>query len=457
MDINNKNILVYGLGVSGISTMKTLANYDCRLTLLEGKSKDELKEGLREVEDIDFRGIYAGDSLDLDGIDLIVKSPGIPPSNSVLLEARERQIDIITDLELGFKLSNTENIIAITGTNGKTSTTTLVGEIFRQAGNQTYVCGNIGIGILDTMAKTIAGDIVAIECSSFQLEDTIDFKPRVAILINISPDHINWHGSYENYIESKLKIYRNQDEYDLAVINYDDQLLVERTRGLRSQKLYFSTRQKLEEGVYIDQGFIVYKTGGQARKIARTKDLDIFLENALAAVAAGIFLGVEDGAIGKALEEFKALPHRMEYVTRINNIDFYNDSKGTNPDSTMAALEKIEGDITLIAGGYDKGSDFRELLTRARTRVENLILLGQTRELIYRQALELGYKNIYRLDSMEEAVAKSLELSHEGMVVLLSPACASWGMYENFEERGDHFKDLVERAKVDENAKRQAD
>lgn len=452
MELNNKNILVYGFGISGISTLRSLSKYRCNLTLLDSKSEEDLADELELVKDLDFEKVL-GQEMDLSAIDLLVKSPGIPPSNKILLEAREKNIPVITDLELGYLLSKTENIIAITGTNGKTSTTSLVGEIFTRNKNTSYVCGNIGVGILDTISQAVAGDIVSIECSSFQLEDTRDFKPRVAVVINLSPDHINWHGDYEKYIEAKLKVYKNQGPEDISLINYDDEILRTRTRDLKSKKIYFSSREKLDRGIYLDQGYIVYNDGSKIEKIVATRGLDIFLENALVAVGIALALGVEVQVIEKSLREFKALAHRMEYVDKIRDVDFYNDSKGTNPDSTISGLKKIEKDIILIAGGYDKGSDFSEMLKIGKDKIHALVLLGETKKLIERQAREVGYEKIYIVENMQEAVKTAYNLSHPGMAVVLSPACASWGMYNNFEERGDHFKKIVEDIKVAEDEK----
>ncbi len=448
MILDNKNILVFGLGISGVSTLKALSKYNCSLTLLDSKEKEEVKDKLEEVKDIEFEGVFAG-SVDLEKFDLIIKSPGIPPSNEVLIEAKSLGIKIITDLELGYILAKTKNIIGITGTNGKTSTTSLVGELFTRAKRKTYVCGNIGVGILDTMAKAKEDDIVVIECSSFQLEDTIKFKPKVGVIINITEDHINWHGNFDAYVRSKLKIYREQDEEDFSIINYDDKIIYENTKNLRSKKIYFSQEEKLEKGIYLEGKMIVYNNGSSIEEVLDASKIELFVENAMAAIGIGLALDLSLDLIRQTILDFKALAHRMEYVAEISGVEFYNDSKGTNPDSTISGLKKLDKKVSLIAGGYNKGSDFKELLTYGKDKIENLVLLGETKDLIKREALEVGYEKIYTVDSMEEAVSLAYRSSEKGMAVVLSPACASWGMYKNFEERGDHFKTIVNNIRVD--------
>lgn len=439
--LDNKNVLVFGLGISGVSTIKALANYKCNIVAYDSKPKDKLEGILEEIKDIKYDLVL--DNLNLEDIDLIIKSPGIPPTNDVIIRALELNIEIITDLELGYILSRTKNILAITGTNGKTSTTTLVADMVKCKFNNTFICGNIGIGILGAVEKAEENDALVIECSSFQLENTSRFRPRVSTIINLKPDHLDWHGDYENYMNSKIKIFKNQTASDFSIINVDDEDIRKIEGELISKKIYISTQRKLEDGIYLEDGNIVYKDMNEKIIVVNMDDVDIFPENALIAVGFGIALGVDLEEIRFALEKFKSLPHRMEYVGEIDGVKYYNDSKGTNPDSTIKAIENTADNIILIAGGYDKGSDFEEMLEIGKDKIKTIILLGETKEKIRRQALGLDYKKIYMVNTMEEAVEKALEVGEKNDNVLLSPACASWGMYHNFEERGNHFKKIV--------------
>lgn len=453
MEMKNKKILVYGLGISGVSTIKTLSKTGGEIIVVDSKREDELETYINQIKDIDYIGNFGTIDIKLEGVDLVVKSPGIPPSNELIVRAKENNIEVITDLELGFLLSKSKNIIGITGTNGKTSTTTLVGEILKNAGMNTFVCGNIGIGILDTVAKADYDDAIVIECSSFQLEDTVKFSPKVGVVINITPDHLNWHETYENYKKAKLKVYENQNENQYSIINYEDEYLREYSAKLKSKKIYFSTKRELESGLFLKDGHIIYRENEKNNIVVESENLDIFLENALSAIAIGIAMGVEVEVIKKTLKEFRALPHRMELVDEIDGVKYINDSKGTNPDSTIKAIENLDKDIILIAGGYDKGSNFEELMEFGKGKIKSLILLGETKNEIKKIALENNYEKIYLVENMEEAVIKSKELASKNDTVLLSPACASWGMYQNFEERGEHFKTIVKKIKVAKNEK----
>ncbi|WP_235601287.1 UDP-N-acetylmuramoyl-L-alanine--D-glutamate ligase [Tissierella sp. P1] len=373
----------------------------------------------------------------------------MPPTAPILLKAQLRNIEITTDIELAYRISPTDRIITITGTNGKTTTTALIGEIFKKADYNTYVAGNIGVGILWNMVNAEKEDVFVIEASSFQLENTIYFKPRVSLITNITPDHLNWHGSLNNYISAKKKIFKNQDESDYTVLNYDDKTLREMEEEVNSNIIWFSVNHKLDNGVYIDGDYIVIKDGETIIKALPHKDLKIILENALASIAVGWAMGIDVEIIAKVLSEFKGLEHRIEYVETIDEMSFYNDSKGTNPDSTIKAIEAINSPIILIAGGYDKGSEFDELIKSFNGKVKDLILLGETKEKIKETALTCGFNNIHLVENMHEAVKLAYDLGQRKDNILLSPACASWDMYSNFEERGQDFKDAVYGLKED--------
>ncbi|MGJ0848396.1 UDP-N-acetylmuramoyl-L-alanine--D-glutamate ligase [Tissierella praeacuta] len=453
MYLKNKKVLVFGLGISGLSTVKALHKLGAQIIVCDSKTKDELKDFFDKIKDIYVEKHLNTNELPLEDIDLIVKSPGIPPTAPILVNAQEKNIEVITDIELAYRISPTDNIIAITGTNGKTTTTTLVGEIFKKANCNTYVAGNIGVGILWDMVNANKDDVFVIEASSFQLENTIYFKPKVSLVTNIAPDHLNWHGSLDNYILSKKKIFKNQDKYDYTVLNYEDKTLREIQNEVNSNIIWFSANQKLDNGVFIDGDYIVLKDGQNLSKILPYRQLKILgkhnLENALGAIAISWAMGIELEIIAEVLREFPGVEHRIEYVKTIKGISFYNDSKGTNSDSTIKAIEALETPIILIAGGYDKGAEFDELILSFNGKVKELILLGSTKEKIKETAINNGFNNVHLVENMKEAVKLAYNCGEEKDNILLSPACASWDMYNNFEERGQDFKDAVYGLKGD--------
>ncbi len=453
MYLKNKRVLVVGLGISGLSTVKALKELDAKIYLYDSKDEDTLSGFLIQIKDIYFEKYLNGNRPILDNIDLIIKSPGVPLDIPILKEAKDKNIEVITDLELAYRINHDKNIIAITGTNGKTTTTKLTGELFEKSGYNTYVLGNIGVGILDNMINTSEDDIFIIEASSFQLEHTHYFKPKVSVITNITPDHISWHGSLENYIEAKKKIYINQDMEDYTILNYDDLTLRDLGRDIKSNIIWFSIKESLDKGVFIEDGYVVVRRDGKTTKILALNDIQIpgnhNLENILASIAIAWVMGVKIENMSKAVREFKGVEHRIEYVKTVDGMNFYNDSKGTNPDSTIKAIEALKSPIILIAGGYDKGSEYDQLIQAFNDKVKTLILLGQTKDKISKSAADLGFKDIHLVENMEEAVKIAYKLGEKEDNILLSPACASWGMYNNFEERGDDFKNIVNNLQGD--------
>ena len=443
MYLKNKRVLVLGLGISGLSTVKALNHLGAKIAVCDSKTEIELKDFFDGIQDIYVEKHLNTNEVPLEDIDLIVKSPGIPPTVSILFEAQRRNIEIITDIELAYRIAPTDNIVAITGTNGKTTTTSLIAEIFKKANYNTYIAGNIGVGILWDMVNANKDDVFVIESSSFQLENTIYFKPKVSLITNITPDHLNWHGSLNSYINAKKKVFKNQDKDDYTVLNYDDKILRAMKDELNSNIIWFSASQKLDKGIFIEGDYIVIKDGETLTKVLSHKDITIILENALASIAVGWVMGIDIKVIAKVLSEFKGLEHRIEYVRTIDGISFYNDSKGTNPDSTIKAIEALDAPIILIAGGYDKGSEFDELIISFDGKVKDLILLGATAEKIKETAIKHNLEKIHLVANMKEAVELAYSLGNAKDNILLSPACASWDMYNNFEERGQDFKDAV--------------
>ncbi|WP_313757219.1 UDP-N-acetylmuramoyl-L-alanine--D-glutamate ligase [Tissierella sp.] len=453
MYLKNKRVLVFGLGISGLSTVKALHKLGAQIIVCDSKTKDELKDFFDKIKDIYVEKHLNTNEIPLEDIDLIVKSPGIPPTAPILLKAQEKNIEVITDIELAYRISPTDNIIAITGTNGKTTTTTLVGEIFKKANFNTYVAGNIGVGILWDMVNANEDDVFVIEASSFQLENIIYFKPRVSLVTNIAPDHLNWHGSLDNYILAKKKVFKNQEKSDYTVLNYEDKTLREIKNEINSKVIWFSANQKLDNGVFIDGDYIVLKDGQNLSKILPYRELKILgkhnLENALGAIAISWVMGINLEDIAEVLREFPGVEHRIEYVKTIDGMSFYNDSKGTNSDSTIKAIEALNSPIILIAGGYDKGAEFDELILSFNGKIKELILLGSTKDKIKETAINHGFNNVHLVENMKEAVKLAYYCGEEKDNILLSPACASWDMYNNFEERGQDFKDAVYGLKGD--------
>lgn len=448
MNLKDKRILVMGLGVSGIATIKELYKLGAKISIIDKKNEEDLKDILEDIKDIPLESYLGRESLDLENIDMIIKSPGIPPNDNLLIKAREKNIDIINDIELGSNLSLSKNIIAITGTNGKTTTTTLVGEIFKKANYNVSVGGNIGRSIIKEMIESKEEDVFVLETSSFQLEDIINFKAKISLILNITPDHLDWHGSFENYKNSKKKIFKNQDKNDYVILNYDDEIVRNFEKEINSKVVFFSVNHVLSSGVFIEDGNILIKLQGESIKLLSIDKLLLKgkhnLENILSAVAIAYIMGLHLEDIRDAILDFKGVEHRLEYVKEKNGVSFYNDSKGTNIDSTIKAIEAIEAPIILIAGGYDKKIEFDKLILSFNGKVKSLILLGATALTIKEAASKYAFNDSYLVDSMEEAVKLSYSLSIQGDNILLSPACASWGMFKNFEERGRVFKHIVD-------------
>lgn len=448
IEFKNKNIGIYGVGVSGISTVKALSRLDAKLTLIDSKSKEELDDVLNQINEIKYTGIFGDKDVDLSNLDLLVKSPGIPLTTEIIKKANRMNIEVISDLELAYLISKNKNIIVVTGTNGKTTTTTLIGEIFKANNKKTHITGNIGIGIMDAVLDSNLEDVLLVEASSFQLESTKYLKPYISLFINISPDHLDWHGSFDNYFQSKKKAFNNQDESDWSILNYEDENIRSISKELKSKILFFSSERELDQGVFIKDGKVYIRYENKTKYIMDISGLNIIKENLLAAIGVSYAYGLNMDLVNKVAENFSPLEHRMEFVTEKLGIEFYNDSKGTNPESTIKALQSIKGEKILIAGGYDKGLNYNDLIREVLIDTKHLVLIGQTKENIKKEALKQGFINIYEVETMKQAVEKAYELAKKTDKIILSPACASWGMYKNFEERGRDFKKHVKNIKV---------
>lgn len=434
--IENKNILIMGFGVTGKTALKFLKEFPCKIYVYD--SNQDLHKLNVEEDFIIFK------EEDLDDIDLIVKSPGIYPFHELLEKAREKNIEIISDIELSYRNLKTENIIAVTGTNGKTTTTTILGDILRRVA-KTYVVGNIGRGILEITKEASDNDYVVIEASSFQLEDTVDFKPHIGVLTYVTSDHLDWHKTRQNYVDAKFKIFKNQDENDFAILNYEDKDLAEEYK-LKAEKYYFSMEKIGDKGAYVDNGKIYFNNGENTEEVLDIKDIKIpgdhNVRNIMAAIIACKLLNIDLDLIKKSILSFTGVEHRIEFVREVDGVKYYNDSKGTNPDSTEVAVAAMDGDVVLIAGGYDKGADFDNLIEKSKDKIKTAILFGETAEKISNSCKKSGVE-FYITEDLKKAVELARKLSSSGDDVLLSPACASWDMYKSYEIRGQHFKDLV--------------
>lgn len=449
MDLKNKNVLLVGLAKTGVSTIKKLNKLGANIIVNDIKPKEKLEGIIEEIDNLDNIEYVLGKHLEnIENIDLTIVSPGVPLDLPFIEKIKSEGIKIIGEVELAYKLSKNPTFIGITGTNGKTTTTSLVGEMFKKANKDTYIVGNIGNPVIDTVDLTNENSYLVTELSSFQLESIEDFKPKVSTIINITEDHLNRHHTMENYINAKARVFKNQDKTDFTILNYDDSIVRDLGKNSNGNVLYFSIKEEVKQGAYLDKNNnIVIKVDGKELVLMNKSELSLpgnhNLENAMSAILMAYVLNIHTDVIIDTLRTFKGVEHRLEFVTNKDGIMFVNDSKGTNPDSTIKAITSYEKPIILIAGGYEKQSDFTEMIKYATKNVKALVLLGQTAEKIETTAKEHGIDNISKVEDMEAAVKKAYEIAESGDVVLLSPACASWDMYPNFEARGLDFKENI--------------
>ncbi|WP_195947819.1 UDP-N-acetylmuramoyl-L-alanine--D-glutamate ligase [Paraclostridium bifermentans] len=449
MDLKNKNVLLVGLAKTGVSTIKKLNKLGANIIVNDIKPKEKLEGIIEEIDNLDNIEYVLGKHLEnIENIDLTIVSPGVPLDLPFIEKIKSEGIKIIGEVELAYKLSKNPTFIGITGTNGKTTTTSLVGEMFKKANKDTYIVGNIGNPVIDTVDLTNENSYLVTELSSFQLESIEDFKPKVSTIINITEDHLNRHHTMENYINAKARVFKNQDKTDFTILNYDDSIVRNLGKNSNGNVLYFSIKEEVKQGAYLDKNNnIVIKVDGKELVLMNKSELSLpgnhNLENAMSAILMAYVLNIDTDVIIDTLRTFKGVEHRLEFVTNKDGIMFVNDSKGTNPDSTIKAITSYERPIVLIAGGYEKQSDFTEMIEYATKNVKALVLLGQTAEKIETTAKEHGINNISKVGDMEAAVKKAYEIAESGDVVLLSPACASWDMYPNFEARGLDFKENI--------------
>ena len=448
MELTKKCVLVFGTGISGIGAAHLLLARGAEVVLYDGNTEKDKEALLAEFPAGSKVRIVLGElpEAEMEQLDLVVMSPGVPCDLPIVLAMKGKGIRIWGEVELAYECGKGD-VLAVTGTNGKTTTTSLLGAIMQASHPEVYIVGNIGNPYTEAAPKMTDDAVTVAEISSFQLETIEKFAPKVSAILNITPDHLNRHHTMEEYIRVKELITKNQTESDTCVLNYEDEILREFGKTLHTKVIYFSSLHKLEKGMYLDDGEICYRDENGVQKICRTTELNLpgrhNHENVMAAAAMALAYGVPLEVIRKVVCAFKAVEHRIEFVTEKNGVVYYNDSKGTNPDAAIKGIQAMDRPTLLIGGGYDKGSSYSEWIQAFDGKVKYLVLIGQTREKIAAEAKALGFTDIVFADSLAEAVQFCADHAKKGDAVLLSPACASWGMFPNYEVRGKMFKELV--------------
>ena len=440
--------LIVGAGRSGIDSAKLLRQLGETFVLYDGKT-DLDTSAVCERIGCDCRFLLGSlHDGDLDGIDICVTSPGVPLFSDVLTAVAAKGIPIWSEIELAYR-HDKGTLVAITGTNGKTTTTALTYAIFKAWNAHTLLVGNIEIPYTGLALESVDGGWTVAEISSFQLETMRTVKPKVSAILNITPDHLDRHGSMDGYIKVKESITQNQDNSDFCVLNYEDDVLRDFGGKAPCRVVFFSSARVLENGWYYRDGAIWLSEDGSVTKLLDTDDVNLVglhnFENIMAAAAMAHCAGVPLDIIRDAAKRFVAVEHRIEFVRETGGVKYYNDSKGTNTDAAIKAIDAMPGKTVLIGGGYDKHADFTDWVRRFPGKVKKLILLGQTAQQIAQTCDKIGFSDYVFASSLEEAVSLAHAAAKEGDCVLLSPACASWGMFKNYQQRGEMFKDFVNR------------
>ncbi len=451
MDFSGKKVLVYGAGKSGIGAADLLSRCGACPVLFDEKEGLSSEDLLKKLENPSGALAFAGNlpAEVSDSLELIILSPGVPTDLPRVLEFKKRGIPVWGEIELAYRVGK-GRVLAVTGTNGKTTTTSLLGEIMKNAVPEVFVVGNIGNAYTAAALKTTSRSTVVAEISSFQLETIHEFKPQVSAILNITEDHMNRHHTMEEYIRVKESIAENQDKSCTCVLNYEDPVLRSFAEVCPAETFFFSSAHTLDEGFYLDGNKIILAHDGKKQDFVNTDELLLLgihnYENIMAAAAMALSAGVPAESIAETVRHFKPVEHRIEFVAEKRGIAWYNDSKGTNPDAAIKGICAMKRPTFLIAGGYDKGSDYHAWIRSFGGRVVFLVLEGKTKENIRAAALECGFpeEKIILRDSMHEAMDFCRDNAKEGEAVLLSPACASWGEFPNYEVRGEKFKEYVQ-------------
>jgi UDP-N-acetylmuramoylalanine--D-glutamate ligase len=445
IDLSNKRVLVVGLGRSGVASALFLKSRGARVTVSDSKTEDQLRNEIPVLLDNGI-AVETGGHGDrtFQNQDLIVVSPGVPVDAPPLVQARAMGEPVIGEIELASEFLPGP-IVAITGSNGKTTTTTLVGEILSRSGKKTLVGGNIGNPAISLVAKATPEAAIVLEVSSFQLETIHTFCPKVAVVLNVTPDHLDRHRTFQAYVDAKARIFENQQPEDFAVLNADDPTCVDLATRTRAQVFWFSRKRQMQQGTSVQHGQIVSRRGASDEPVMPISEVPLKgahnVENILAAICAAQLMGCDVASIRAAVTAFKAVEHRLEFVAKVNGVDYYNDSKATNVDATIKALESFPGNIHLILGGKDKGSDYTLLNNLLRERVKCAYTIGAAADKIQSQIR--GTTEIIPAGTIEAAIMRASASAIAGDIVLLAPACASFDQFQNYEHRGRIFKELV--------------
>ena len=449
--------IIIGMGKSGKCAMYALNDLGYELAVQDSKRPEDAEPEIRAfAQDNGIEEFYGTMPEDFSSYDMMVLSPGVDPEKDFVQKAKEQGCEIVGELELAYRLAK-GTFIGITGTNGKTTTTTLVGEIFKASGRRTHVVGNIGLPVISVAHGSTEEDWMVTEVSSFQLQTVSKFRPRVSAILNLTPDHLNRHHTMELYGEAKAAIWFEQTEEDYLILNADDPVLLKLClndvdRKLKARLVTFSRKEKQELGTYLEGDELVLKDeSGEIHEIINRNELKIIgdhnVENALAAAAICYFSGIGMDVIRETLRSFRGVEHRLEYVDEIDGVQYYNDSKGTNTDASIIAIRALKDNIILIAGGDAKMQDFTEYATHLKGPVKHVLLFGRDRGMIRDAMDKAGYTDYTEHADLEECVRYGKEIASPGDKILLSPACASWDMYPRFEVRGEHFKEIVNKIK----------
>ena len=447
MDLKNKTVMVVGTGISGIGAVDLLNKVGADCILYDGNEKLDRQKVQEKLGDNKAEIIIgAFDESLLPKIDLLVISPGVPIDSPIVLTFKNAGIPVWGEIELAYNYDKGK-VIAITGTNGKTTTTALVGQIIAAYNEKTFVVGNIGNSYTGEVLKTSEDSYTVAEISSFQLETVHEFHPIVSAILNITPDHLNRHHTMECYAWTKERISENQTKADTCVLNLEDKYLTDFAPECKADVVWFSSERKPSVGAYVDGEMIKYTDGTNDYDMLNVHDMNLLgkhnYENVCAAIAMTKAAGIPDDIIIEQVKKFKAVEHRIEYVATKNGVDYYNDSKGTNPDAAIKGIQAMNRPTLLIGGGYDKESSYDEWIQAFDGKVRYLVLIGQTKEKIKAAAEKNGFHDIILCEDIKEAVQVCADKANVGDAVLLSPACASWGQFDNYEQRGEMFKEFV--------------
>ena len=445
LEVNGKRVLVVGLGKSGVASALFLKSRGARVTVSDAKSEEQLRGEIPALLDKGI-AVEAGGHGErtFRQQDFIVVSPGVPIDQPMIVQAKQFGIPVIGEIELAARYLQ-GHIVAITGSNGKTTTTSLAGDVIAASGKPTLVGGNIGTPSIELVPKSTDTGWTVLEVSSFQLETIETFHPTIAAVLNVTPDHLDRHHTFEAYWAAKKRIFENQTSADFAVLNADDPECVRMAEGLKSKVLWFTRKTETKTGAFVRENKIYYRDHSGEREIMPVAEMQLKgshnVENVLAAVCVGMAAGCSPDQIRSAVKAFKAVEHRLEYVATVGGVQYYNDSKATNVDATIKALESFPANIHIILGGKDKGSDYTVLKPLLRERVKRVYTIGAAAEKI--ESHIAGATEILRTGTLENAVRRATELAQPGDIVLLAPACASFDQFTGYEQRGRVFKELV--------------